>query len=314
MTTVDPDAPLRPAEYHRASVGGSTGAKPTETLQYGIVYDTFCEDKEFWQHWRVVDCARNSPEESISQENASIRVVMDLDDSQKLFPTAYTPGFPTLPRNAAPLTHIKARDQRKIDGLHPGYSVALEVHILEDARIMLKHQRDFRNGTISPRFNWLSTIISEHDAKHGIVQKVPDKGEQRGALQEFSCKLMTFSEQYGDTRFGSSSRSPQEALTGQGLVKVADKDHLDFRLEKLYAESVAESAGPSRRVAALGGLIDAAGEDNFLPQRESGSWGSAQGPTPAQRRREQQQGEALDAELRALLAKTRSSGAKGAAN
>merc|ERR1712187_557379 len=125
--------------------------------------------------WKVVGQARNSPEESISQESASIRVVMDLPSSQKLYPTAYTPGFPTLPCNHKPDSSgsgsrvvKEPTEEKEEEKLPPGYSVALDVHILEDARIMLDFQRSFRGGEIDPKYKWLDEIVSRTNMEGGI--------------------------------------------------------------------------------------------------------------------------------------------------
>eukprot|EP00927_Polykrikos_kofoidii_P022694 TRINITY_DN21113_c0_g1_i1.p1 TRINITY_DN21113_c0_g1~~TRINITY_DN21113_c0_g1_i1.p1 ORF type:complete len:450 (+),score=82.23 TRINITY_DN21113_c0_g1_i1:99-1448(+) len=154
----DPSAPMGQANYHRAVVGKSMGAMPCEAYQYDIVYNAFCCDEDFWRNWKVVDCCRNSIEDSVSEAAASIHVVLDLPPSQKLFPTAYTPGFPTLPVNSV----NKVPPQPKvIPGLTPGYSVALDVHILQDARVMLEFQRSFRKGVIDPKCKWLDDIVSK---------------------------------------------------------------------------------------------------------------------------------------------------------
>jgi hypothetical protein len=137
------------------------GAMPSETFQYDVVYEAFRQDEEFKQNWCVVDCARNNPKESISQENASIRVVMDLPSTQKLYPTAYTPGFSTLPYTAT----AKPKAQQDVQGLPAGYSVALEVYILEEARRKLAFQREYRNGQIDPEYQWLDDIIRKHDGE-----------------------------------------------------------------------------------------------------------------------------------------------------
>jgi len=138
---------------------------PAETYQYDLVYRKFQEDTTFWRQWHVVDCARQSAQASISQDQASIRVVLDLPSTVKLYPTAYTPGFPTMP----PGTDISNElpEFKPVPGLPAGHSVALDIYILEDARILLEHQRNHRNGEISKDLEWLDNIITEHDIKHG---------------------------------------------------------------------------------------------------------------------------------------------------
>jgi len=161
----DPNATISASKYRRAVVSDSAGAMPAETYQYDLVYRKFREDETFWRQWKVVDCARQSSQSSISQEHASIRVVLDLPSNVKLYPTAYTPGFPTMPHGTD--VHYEAPQFKPVPGLPAGYSVALDVYILEDARILLEHQRNYRNGEISSDLEWLDEIIAQHDEKNG---------------------------------------------------------------------------------------------------------------------------------------------------
>lgn len=157
----DPDEPILECSIHRTIVGDNPGAVPSEALQYDLVYIAFCNDKDFWKHWQVVNCARCGKDESISQKNAYIRVVMNLDKEVKLYPTAYTPGFSTVPRTAArDAKKNQGDDNKQIPGLPEGYSVALDVYILEDAKILLDHQRAFR-GRVDPKYRWLDEIVND---------------------------------------------------------------------------------------------------------------------------------------------------------
>lgn len=142
-----------------------TGPMPAETYQYDLVYEAFKNDKIFWDNWKILDCARNSPEntEMRHSQDASIRVVMNLPPTQRLYPTAYTPGFPTVPLTA---TQRSVQKPDPINGLPPGYSVALDVHVLDDAKVMLMHQRKFRGGSIDPKYDWLDKILRAHEAKN----------------------------------------------------------------------------------------------------------------------------------------------------
>jgi hypothetical protein len=162
----DPDEPIRECDIRRTIVGENPGAVPSEALQYDLVYIAFRNDTDFREHWKVVDCARCGKEESISQKNAYIRVVMDLPKEVKLYPTAYTPGFPTVPRNK---TGEATRERPKIPGLPEGYSVALDVYILEDAKILLEHQRAFR-GRVDPKYRWLDEIVNK-DSGSGYAEE-----------------------------------------------------------------------------------------------------------------------------------------------
>lgn len=147
-----------------------TGPMPAETYQYDLVYEAFKNDKIFWDNWKILDCARNSPEntEMKHSQDASIRVVMNLPPTQRLYPTAYTPGFPTVPLTA---TQRSVQKPDPIEGLPPGYSVALDVHVLDDAKVMLMHQRKFRGGSIDPKYDWLDKILKTHEAKNTETYK-----------------------------------------------------------------------------------------------------------------------------------------------
>jgi len=149
---------------------------PSEAYQYDLVYECFANDKEFQRYWKVPKngFARCSTDESISQKNCYIRVVMDLEPGVKLYPTAYTPGFPTVPRDVSDSElqrNSAASSSRKIAGLPEGYSVALDVYILKDAEILLKHQRAFR-GRVDAAYRWLDAI-----ANPGIATEELESGE-----------------------------------------------------------------------------------------------------------------------------------------
>jgi hypothetical protein len=161
----DPDEAIGKVHIHRCVIGDNPGAVPSEAFQYDLVYNAFKDDKAFWKYWNVVGCARSSASESISSKNAYIRVVMDLTKEVKLYPTAYTPGFPTVPRNL-PDAEI-ASVGKKIPGLPEGYSVALDVYILEDAKILLEHQHAFR-GRVDPKYRWLHEIVNPGAPKEEI--------------------------------------------------------------------------------------------------------------------------------------------------
>lgn len=172
----DPDAAIHKVPIVRTLIGDRAGAVPSEAYQYDLVFECFTKDEEFQRYWRVPKggWARCSTEESISQKNSYIRVVMDLDKECKLYPTAYTPGFPTVPRDISDSDLQKASaasgSQQKIPGLPEGYSVALDVYILKDAEILLKHQRAFR-GRVDAAYRWLDVIVN------GPCQEELESGE-----------------------------------------------------------------------------------------------------------------------------------------
>jgi len=162
----DPDEAIHKVPIVRLVVGDRAGAVPSEAYQYDLVYQCFATDKEFHRYWKVPKdgFARCSTEESISQKNSYIRVVMDLEKECKLYPTAYTPGFPTVPRDTSDraVNAYRAANeawQPKIPGLPEGYSIALDVYILKDAEILLKHQRAFR-GRVDNAYRWLDAIVN----------------------------------------------------------------------------------------------------------------------------------------------------------
>lgn len=299
---VDPEAPLQrlaPTSYHRSKVPGdhgtsNIGAMPSETYQYDIVYEAFCNDREFWQNWHVIGCERNSATESVSQDNASIRVVMKLSPSQRLFPTAYTPGFPTLPANSRVGL---PKEPVNIPGLPLGFSVALDVHILEDARVLLEHQRSFRKGEIDTKYDWLDRIVAAYDAKYpGESTKVHEKpkyqliggGDQKpeahlrapvGSLPidcstpGMSEDLKPFSDLYGDRR------------------KVMQ--HVGLGAHQVYSENTLVSVfGGDKKIG--------------LPPRDIGRWAEEERPVSKSASSVVQEidGKALDAQLDALLART----------
>lgn len=222
----DPDAPLNKSGYKRALVGGNPGAMPGEAYQYELVYQEFRQDEAFWKHWNVVECARSSTDESISQKNAYIRVVMDLPSDTKLFPTAYTPGFATVPRH---LTEENIDAPRPIPaGLPEGYSVALDVYILEDAKILLQHQRAFR-GRVDPKYKWLDAIVNKDLSR----QEEIESGELRVAIVQPDDKTVIHKSaqhqatgaQIADYMTGmvananpSATREPHEVLQPVGIA------------------------------------------------------------------------------------------------
>lgn len=387
--TVDPDAPLQTSHYRQ---GSSAVTMPSEAFQYEIVYDAFRADKEFWQHWKVVDCARNSPEQSISHGSATLRVVLDLPATQRLFPTAYTPGFPTLPFGATapddwvvepttitwvhkdtmpidagedmycdeayiqtledmqiwcqevpdcvgfgydPLSsrwkpkkmgtgfdpktdawepatlmgvgwrfcYIKERAEAKrgrgvkcIPGLPPGYSVALEVHLLEEARIMLAHQRSFRGGKIDPSFEWLDAIVKRIDgdgakpeprAKKASRPKILAHSSDGGARPEADLRPAV-----GSLPLDSSEPGMSEAVKTYsdlyGDTAQVTK-HVGLGKKQVYGENT---------------LISAFGGDVRLPKPESGSWAGPVQKSFAERQQDEREGLELDRGLEALLSRT----------
>lgn len=215
----NPDHELPESNYRRALVNHSAGAMPAETYQYDIVYMKFKSDEAFWKSWHVVGCARASPRDSISQETATIRVVMDLPASQKLYPSAYTPGFAAVPkRDDVPRGSSQAQRIAEIPGLPHGYSVALDVHILEDARMMLEYQRKYRGGKVDPDYHWLQDIIEKHDASSGKGAVVPLERPE-----VFLSDLKTFSDLYGVDLKGAHVVNGRKALKEETeLIKVLD--------------------------------------------------------------------------------------------
>jgi len=163
----DPDDSIHTVPIVRTLIGDRAGAVPSEAYQYDLVFECFANDAEFQKYWRVPKggYARCDTEESISQKNSYIRVVMDLDKECKLYPTAYTPGFATVPREISEAELARANalsgSQQRIPGLPEGYSVALDVYILRDAEILLKHQRAFR-GRVDAAYRWLDKIVNPH--------------------------------------------------------------------------------------------------------------------------------------------------------
>jgi hypothetical protein len=189
-SAADPSLPIGLTKYHRAFRSGKPGALPSETYQYDIVYETFRNDEDFWRNWNVKACQRADEDASMAEDNAAIRVVMDLPAGQKLFPTTYTPGFtirPALTEDAQDGQRATTDSQRRVDGLLPGYSVALEVHLLEEAKIMLKNQRAFRAGGVEPRFRWLDDVVKVIDAEDNAEagHKPQPRAKQKSGRQKF---------------------------------------------------------------------------------------------------------------------------------
>lgn len=142
-TAGDPNAPLDLTRYHRAVQKKLNIATPPETYQYEAAYEALTKDKEFRERYGIIDFAKKT--DSISEDNAAIRVVIrQTAKSQGLLPCTYTPG---------------GLDAQSVPGLPPGYSIALEVYVLEEAKTLLDHQRAFRNGAIEKRLEWLDKIV-----------------------------------------------------------------------------------------------------------------------------------------------------------
>lgn len=292
----NPDEALRPAAYRRADAGGAAGAMPAETFQYNIVYETFKNDSDFWTNWNVVDCARNSPLESISQENASIRVVMKLDSNQKLVPTAYTPGFPTVPYRAAGYDP-GVRREKEIPGLPPGYSVALDVYILSDARIMLQHQRDFRGGTVDPEYAWLEKIVDAADKQDGIDSRAPRKPAHDGpslvSKAERNRPEAKLRPPIGGLPADCGVKGLSDALTPYS-DDLSDRagvlPHVALGWNQVYQEMTLVSAFDNSRLG--------------LPPRDNGTWASKPKRTHDDEAREQDLEARQNAALAEILERT----------
>jgi len=364
--------------FVKKGVDQTTATSPGTAFQYERVYQAFRQDAEFWHHWKVVDCARCSPD---SPGSAAIRVVLDLPASQRLFPTAYTPGIPTLRFDAKgsgstrvtwvhketlPKQEIQSlpcddpgvRDfedmkvwclenpdclgfyynsasgswdpkmvgggfdertvvyhgpgpfgsfwhfyyiqeraegldtwaSRGIPGLPPGYSVALEVHVLEEAKIMLTHQRAFRGGKIDPEFEWLDAIVRKKD----VDAAKPEPRAKRAARRKV---LAAGSEQRPEAELrppvGSLPLDSSEPGLSEGIKAYSDSygdtqvtKHVALGRNQVYAENT---------------LINVFGGDIRLPKREAGSWGGPVQKSAAEREQEEQEGQHLDQELDVLL-------------
>jgi len=299
---VDPEAPLQrlaPTTYHRSKVIGdhgtaNIGAMPSETYQYDIVYEAFCNDKEFWGNWHVIGCERNSATESVSQDNASIRVVMKLSPSQRLYPTAYTPGFPTVPAHAR---SSPAREPVNIPGLPIGFSVALDVHILEDARVLLEHQRSFRKGSIDTKYDWLDRIVTAHDLKF------PPECSRR-QMEKPTFQLISGREH----RPEATLRAPVGSLPIDCSTPGLSDDLKPF--SDLYGDrrKVMQHVGlGSHQVYSENTLVSVFGgsEKIGLPPRDVGRWAEEERKqSPKVPAGQEIDGKTLDARLDALLART----------
>eukprot|EP00747_Dinoflagellata_sp_TGD_P103524 gnl/TRDRNA2_/TRDRNA2_168988_c0_seq1.p1 gnl/TRDRNA2_/TRDRNA2_168988_c0~~gnl/TRDRNA2_/TRDRNA2_168988_c0_seq1.p1 ORF type:complete len:319 (-),score=58.99 gnl/TRDRNA2_/TRDRNA2_168988_c0_seq1:139-1059(-) len=301
---------------------------PAETYQYDIVYQIFCNDKEFWSHWRVVDCARNSPLESISQENASIRVVMDLPTSQRLYPTAYTPGFSTVPidSNAAQGSGGAAQP-KKIDGLPPGYSVALDVHILENARVLLEHQRRFR-GAVDPKLEWLDAIVAKVPVPpkpEGIKPRPKAKTKQAevspwwpftggSSASEVENQSSSAAEQDNQLMqsglLGDKKHRPEAGLRAPvGSLPVdcsTDGFSEDLKpFSDLYGDrrKVMKHVGlGAKQVYAENTLVSVFGDSTGLPSRDGGHWDTRSRGTPDSKKKQEAAAmDALDRKLERML-------------
>lgn len=261
---VDPDALSKQATYRRAipkdldGKAQAPGALPVEAYQYDIVYDCFMNDTRFWQDWGVIAALPNQPHESISCGHAFIRVILKEMPESKLFPTVYTPGVAMLP----PEVDAETSEQtvRDIPGLPRGYSVALEVHFLADARIFLKNQKSWL-GKVGPKYEWLEKIIKEYDdSQSPQSESTPERPPTLPELEDaaprkpvgfmpktvvtgLSDDLKPFSDQYGNSKAGG------------GCVKLGN--------EQVQAEL---------------SLVDAFGRTTGLPPRSSAWTPSAAEP------------------------------------
>jgi len=393
-----------PVARHRSTevseLNGPRIAMPAETFQYDIVYEAFRADKDFWDHWNVVDCARNSLDTDVSHDNASIRVVMNLPASQRLFPTAYTPGFPTIPFKAAAaaasdgqmalvpgrpawvvrdelpqdegetmesnlytddveqmkvwceentdcvgFVHLQGtnswepkrkdtgfdaatavwvsrkrgdyyqfyymkqraglvRQERLISSLPPGFSVALEVHILEEARIMLAHQRAFRKGLIDPKYGWLDAIVRKFDGEHETTKPNP-RAKQKSNRPRLALLAGQPSPE-ADLRppVGSLQVDCSEPGLSEGLLAYSDMYSDGLQVMKHVAQG-------KNQVYAENTLISAFGQPR-LPPREDGNWEGPRQKPAAARERERLEGLALDERLDELLGRPEPQQSQGA--
>jgi len=315
----NPDDPLDGSTYKRALVGGNAGAMPGEAYQYELVYQEFRQDTAFWKHWKVIECARSSTEESISQKNAYIRVVMDLPSDGKLFPTAYTPGFPTVPKH---MSDADIEAPREIPGgLPEGYSVALDVYILEDAKILLQHQRAFR-GRVDPKYKWLDAIVNPELSR----QEETESGELRVALVASEDATVVHKSSNAQKALGneqaeklsslmaianpSATRDAKEILQPmggddlplscftacpRGLAKDPNLDENSQKRQAMRREIHIENT-----------LINAFGDHVGLPKRDVGSWGDAEDKSAilAQKAKDEEEGKILDKQLADLMRRT----------
>jgi len=273
----DPNLALDPSEYRRASCGGSAGVMPSEAYQYDLVYNEFCKDEAFWKNWKVVNCARCSPEESLSSKNAAIKVVMDLPSSQRLFPTAYTPGLHTLPMSAG--STRSGEQGTTIPGLPEGYSVALDVHLLENAKIVLAHQRAFR-GEVEHKFEWLDRIISGRDTS--AIAPADALGDT--------------AKPWAPPERGPNCSLPYDCFPacerGMGEEELKDPRAVEIRNKR-------------RELHNENAIVNVFGGTMSIPPRSDGTWNDA-GPkiSEAQQIRDRQEAVQLDRQLQDLLART----------
>jgi len=398
--SVNPDAPIAaPATRHRSTevseLNGPRIAMPAETFQYDIVYEAFRADEDFWHHWNVVDAARNSLDSGVSHDNASIRVVMNLPSSQRLFPTAYTPGFQTVPFRAIAGTALEMlplpgrpawtmrnelpqdegetmptedfatfdvdemklwceehpecvgfsycpdtrlwepkrkntgfdaataiwirgrkqfyymkqraglrREEKSIKSLPPGFSVALEVHILEEARIMLAHQRSFRNGLIDPQYKWLDDIVRKFDGEDEPTK--PNPRAKQKSNRPRPALLAGPAHPESDLRppVGSLQVDCSEPGFSEGLLSYSDMYSDGSQVMKHVAQG-------KNQVYAENTLISAFGHAR-LPPREDGNWDGPATKSTAALDRERLEGETLDARLDDLLGRPEPQQSQGA--
>jgi len=188
---------------------------------------------------------------------------------------------------------VAKREETLISSLPPGFSVALEVHILEEARIMLAHQRSFRNGVIDPNYEWLDAIVRRFDGEHESTKPNP-RAKQKSSRPPLAL-LAGPSSPESDLRppVGSLPVDCSEPGLSEGLLAYSDMidqhsqvmKHVAQGKNQVYAENTLISAfGPAR-----------------LPPREDGNW---EGPTLKSAtacERERLEGVALDRRLEELL-------------
>ena len=165
--------------YKVADLRPGTFEKTTDAYMYDVIFTYFSQDKEFRNRWNVVGFMAGMPDKTQKQAcrncgkayanlkedvckhcghrremgRAPIRVVMDMPSMGEKLPRSYPPVVP-------------GRNKPKmIPGLPLGYSVPLEAYTVEDGRILIARQKQFMDGSIDPRFNWLQDILDEYDAK-----------------------------------------------------------------------------------------------------------------------------------------------------
>jgi len=202
----DPDASADEVRYRPPTASGTTFVDPSDAYQYGLAYDLFRTDKAFWQDWNVVDCARG-PCARYAGEPAGmiIRVVMDLPDmSCGLLPTIYTPSLPARPSDAEEET--RPRGPADARGMPPGFSVALEVHKLQQSRDYLRHH--FPDGDVDPAWKWLDDIVRKKDG----IEEGQKPGKPRAKHKSRPGAAMTATSSGGRQSESGSSFLPGGSL------------------------------------------------------------------------------------------------------